>query len=374
MRILRSTALRSLVVVAVAALSLTGVANAGTPTTLKDPSRIASGSLGQLSMAVDSNGRIHIAASRANGNLVYITDRTGAWTEVVVAHGDTVGDVGFTWDQPSLALDENDRVTIAAVDSDWGVTGCDCTGGIFTFSDKGRARGTFPAKGTKRATAGSHSPSIKTVGGHLYLAYRRGATEPEEPAAIRFKTDATGRWTDTRVASFPYAPATISLRIGSDGKARIAFDAFGIQVATAATVAGGFTVQKVPGTTRNDAGAVLSLTSTDRPVVAWTRTWQAPNGARYASRATGTWITRRVSSHVGAVALTLDAADAPFLAVADPAGADAGLWTYAGPTFIEDHLYPERAASPQVRVSGAGIVSLAFVSPAAPKGLYLSQD
>ncbi len=85
-------------------------------------------------------------------------------------------------------------------------------------------------------------------------------------------------------------------------------------------------------------------------------------------------MTQPVTSHVGKVALSLDATNQPFLAVGDNNGADAGLWTYAGTTFIEDELYAERSYGPQVRVASSGIVSLAFVTPVAPKGLYLSQD
>lgn len=371
----RTTALRSLLGATVAMMSLTAVAAAALPTQLKEPSRIATGSLDQLSMAVDSTGKVHIAAARPNGNLVYFTDRTGSWTQRIVAKGDTVGETGATWDEPSLALDENDRVTIAAVKTDWGGTGCECTRGIFTFSDKGRARGTFPATGIRRVTAGSHSPSLKTANGHLYLAYRRGATVPEQLATIRFKTNATGSWTDTKVKSFAFWYSAPALRIGEDGRARVAFATpTGVFVGTAGTLSGGWSVEKVPGTTGHDAGVVLSLTTAGKPVVAWTHTSAAPNGVRYASKASGSWVTQSVSSHVGQVALSLDASNEPFLAVGDLYGSDAGLWTYSGASFIEDELYPDKAGSPEVRVASSGIVSLAFVTPVTPKGLYLTQD
>ncbi|MFN8619286.1 MAG: hypothetical protein U0869_00895 [Chloroflexota bacterium] len=375
MRTLRSTLARSLVVAAMASVALGSIAQAGTPTTLKDPGRIASGDLDQISMAVDSAGKVHIAALRPTGNLVYLTDRTGSWTERVVAHNHIPGGVGFIWQEPSLALDENDRVTIAAVKTDWGGTGCDCTAGIFSFSDKGRARGTFPSTGTKRVGSGTHAPSLKTANGHLYLAYRSGATNPEQPAKIRFKTNATGTWTDTVVKSFAYDPAAPALRIGDDGKARIAFDtATGIWFATAGSLSGAWSVEKVPSTSGRDAGVALSLASTGKPAIAWVRSGSATDGIRYATKPAATWTTQLVTGHVGQVALSLDASNRPFLAVADDAGADAGLWTYAGDTFIEDELYGPKAWSPQVRIAGSGIVSLAFVSPVAPKGLYLSQD
>lgn len=375
MRTLRATAVRSFLAATVAVAAVAATAFAGLPTQLKEPSRIAVGSFDEISMAVDGTGKVHLAATRPNGNLLYLTDRTGTWTSKLVAKGNVLSEQGHKWTEPSLALDENDRVTIAIVKTDWGGTGCDCTRGIFTYSDKGRARGTFPALGTRRVAGGSHAPSLKTANGHLYLAYRRGATVPEEPAAIRFKTNATGHWTDTKVKSFGYDYSTPALRIGDDGKARIAFATpSGIFVGTASTLSGGWSVEKVPGTNGHDDEVALSLTTTGKPVIAWTHTFQAPNGVRYASKASGSWVTQPVTSHVGKVALSLDATNQPFLAVGDNNGADAGLWTYAGATFIEDELYAERSYGPQVRVASSGIVSLAFVTPVAPKGLYLSQD
>ena len=104
-----------------ASLLIPATAGAAPPMPAGTSEQIAAGDWFDLSMAVDSTGAVHIAAVQAAlhaSRLVYLTDRSGAWVQRLVHRLDDAATDGATWSAPSLALDENDRVSIIAVGGD----------------------------------------------------------------------------------------------------------------------------------------------------------------------------------------------------------------------------------------------------------------
>ena len=226
------------------------------------PVRVGGGIYSALSEVVDSHRHVDIAASKL-GNVYFITDRSGSWTEsLVMRHLPNRG-----YREVAIALDANDRVYIAARRSS-----CDdCvpggSEGIFLITDKGRAPGTFASKPAMIAPSGAGEPSLKVNGGHVFLAYDSPCCMPGPDAAIYLRTNASGHWTQSRVARHGVSPV---LRIGSDGRPRVAFSRqLGITYAVAHSITGTFTLWNVPGTTHKDGDVALALDARDQPHLAW---------------------------------------------------------------------------------------------------------
>jgi hypothetical protein len=244
------------------------------PLVWTSPLRIAPGVYSDVSEVVDSTNHVNLAAA-GHGGVWYISDRGGSWTRSLVLR-----DLPHRrYDRVSIALDPHDRVYIAAERS-----ACDeCTpgssDGIFLVSDKGRARGTFPSDPMRIAPPRSGEPSLKVYGGHIFLADVRPCCQPGPLPRVYLRTNASGPWTKARVARHGDAPA---LRIGSDGRPRVAFDLpRAIGYAIAHSVTGSFTVTAVPGTSLGDNLVGLALDAHDRPHLVWLNeavTAQAPSG------------------------------------------------------------------------------------------------
>lgn len=113
------------------------------------------------------------------------------------------------------------------------------------------------------------------------------------------------------------AYSDVSLRIGSDGRARIAyFGEGGLRLAT--FTGSGFSTAAVrtssPGGDAYDSFPVLALGGGDRAHLVWTRREMAACGpgsgvgTYYATNASGTWRSERVTKDVGVTSLQVDTA------------------------------------------------------------------
>lgn len=232
------------------------------PAAWSSPTRVATGVYGFVSDVVDSTGHTIIAAT-GHGGLWYITDRSGLWKKTRI-----LTDLpNRSYREVSVALDPNDRVYIAVERSSCDDCAPGSSDGIFLVTDKGRTGGTFPSTPTKIAPAGSGEPSLKVSHGHPFLAMVKPCCMPGPLPPVFLRTNATGTWTQARVADHGDAPA---LRIGSDGRPRIAFTKpSGIAYAVAGSVTGSFSVSTVPGTAAFDNLVGLALDAHDRPQVVW---------------------------------------------------------------------------------------------------------
>lgn len=323
---------RMTLAVAASLVMVAGPAASAAPASSWTTARVATGSFLNVSMAVDSAGVTHLAVDGAAG-ITYLDDRGGMWhRKLVLANGDgappSVADSGHdhdSWGMPSLALDDHDRVYIAAV---YGALDAvpGASSGIWLVTDMGHPRGTF---GKPRKLAGKRAtePSLKVVGGHLALAYGSYGQMGPGHQPVWFGTDASGTWTRSQVALDGSAPA---LRMDGDGHARIAFDGRDvIRYARATTRTGGFVVSTVTGTKGRVGAPSLALDAAGRPHIAWSDSGHA----WYSAWSGSSWaapVAVDVGSYVFRMELSLDAGGRPHLAIATEdvihASRDASGW------------------------------------------------
>ena len=160
------------------------------PAGFSAPHMVVHGVFDWLSEVVDSTNHVHIAAT-GRGGLWYLTNRTGTWS----AHRILVSLHNKSYFDPSIALDDNDRVYIAVVRQSCDNCAPGGSDGIFFVSDKGRTRGTFPSSPSRIGPNHSGAPSLKVSSGHIYLVYEKICCLPGDPFKVILKTNATGPWT-----------------------------------------------------------------------------------------------------------------------------------------------------------------------------------
>ena len=243
------------------------------------PLRVVSGGFDAVSEVVDSTNHVHIAAT-GRGGVWYMTDRSGAWTRKKI-----LANTGsFSYVQPSIALDTNDRVFIAVLR----VPNAEGDLGIWYVTDKGRTRGTFATSPTRIAPAGNGMPSLKVSGGHLFLADVRGWCCVGD-GQVQLRTNVTGHWT---VATLGRGENP-SLRIGSDGHPRVTFgrgdESMGIYYSVASSASGGFTTKKIPGTNASDVMPLLALDTSNRAHIAWAHQGSSSTAFRYIWQVASGW-------------------------------------------------------------------------------------
>jgi hypothetical protein len=159
----------------------------------------------------------------------------------------------------------------------------------------------------------------------------------------------------------PGAFGPTSMRVGSDGRARIAYRAAaGLRYAV--FTGSGFTTSRIGGSTRRDWAPVLVLDSNDKAHVVWTRS-PAPggcvsgepnshDGTYYATNASGTWGSGRFTRALGSASLQLDNATGRVHVLVGGAGlryytrASGGAWSGI-------KLLASDAESPVLRLSPA---------------------
>jgi hypothetical protein len=282
-----------------------------TPAGFTTPLEVVTGHFEDLSEVVDTTNHLHIAATGRHG-LWYLTNRGGSWSRSRI-----LLDVpDKSWFEPSIALDANDRVHISVAQNSCDDCAPGGSTGIYYLTDKGRQRGTFPAAATRIAPAGSGEGTIKVANGHLFLSYVRTCCMPGPLPKVLLRTNATGSWTTRQVSLHGDQP---SLRIGSDGRLRIAFNkAGGIFYAVASSPAGAFTKEHVPGTDNRDDFARLALGAGNRPQLVWFHERLNGTDVRYAARGAGGWSAPSEIEHdtgFGATAFDLDTLGRPNVAI-----------------------------------------------------------
>jgi hypothetical protein len=310
---LLSSMTRRLVVAAALSLALiaAGIVPAAALTGWSGPTRIWDGGpYREATLGIDSRGRMH-AVARGTSGLWYLTNRSGSWRRVRLTTSPLDGVDRY----PSLALDDNDRVHVAFAQHTC-VSCREPEADVYYLTDRGRPAGTFPRGATWLAEG--DRPSLRVVNGRRYLAHEEWDWDwyGDWVRSVVFRTDATGGWTRATVTTEAGGP---SLRVGSDRRARIAFedDGGGIGYAVASTLRGGFSVDWLPTYDSRDIKPRLVLDTKDRPHIAWTRDRGAANGGGswYAWRTGGSWYGGRFTTTKWDVQLTTDSRNRPHLAV-----------------------------------------------------------
>lgn len=233
------------------------------PASWSAPTKALAGNFGEVSEVVDSQGHVHLAVTGKDG-IWYATDRTGSWTHRRVLANSSKYDYG----SPSIALDEHDRVHIAAER----FPNAEGDLGIWYVTDVGRARGTFSPSPIRIAPPGNGQPVLKASNGHLFLVDVKGWC-CIGGGTVQLRTNVTGTWTvsDIGMGGGP------SFRLGSDHRARVAYagDPGGIWYAVASSPSGHFTREKLPSAVTSpsdsaiDVGPILALNVANEPRIAW---------------------------------------------------------------------------------------------------------
>jgi hypothetical protein len=140
----------------------------------------------------------------------------------------------------------------------------------------------------------------------------------------------------------------VAMSVGSDGRAQIAYSggyggSNGIRYAV--FTGSGFTAKRVAGTTEYDADVVAALDGSDKGHIVWTRYEPAacgnsPVGTYYATNASGSWKTQRITKATGATSIQVDATTGQIHVLIGGAyytKASSGAWTrtvLASPSWV----------------------------------------
>jgi len=252
----------------VALLALLPAAAVAAPSAAPSPSSFGSaqfikaGDFSEIAEAVDSNGKIHLAASDEQ-DVWYLTNRTGTWTakRVFIHTGNNIS--GLLWALPTITLDSHDRVHMAATRLPAGGEG---GLGIFYSTDQGRPRGVFGAP-TQIGSNRLGEPQLKVYNGHLFLVAVKDWCCVGDGTVV-MRTDKTGSWTQATIGR----GQNPSFQMTANGFARVLYSrgdtATGLYYAVAGTHTGAFTTTHIPGTNGNDRNPLLALSGGDAQI-AW---------------------------------------------------------------------------------------------------------
>jgi len=319
-------------IAALLTLALAGPSLAATGWTV--PSAVSPRVYYELSAAVDQQGHVNAVAERGNA-IWYITNRTGSWTRARIFQASAGQAVG----SPSIAegTDGSTHIAFDYQQCTYDTCGLDWPyySQVRYTDDVGRTPGKFRPSTT--LDTGSGSPSIAVAGGRVYVAYQfytPSGTDIEFLQSDRpWSSWSFGVVTSTGAASTP------SLKVGSDGRAQIAFDDFGIPAYAEGNLDNtSFTWSDILAgpATGDEVNPRLALGPGDVPVVAWTQvSRRAADAGTWVSRLSrGTWHSTRATADSGlnALAFTEDGLARPVLAFDTPSGIEvvqqmSGLWS-----------------------------------------------
>jgi hypothetical protein len=349
------------------AVGAAGPAATSGPAGFSGPVKVANGrfgALGALAMVVDSTNAVDIAAT-GRGGLWFITDRGGSWTH----HRILADPHNKSWMQPSIAIDSHDHVYIALARQECNDCAPGGSDGVFLITDKGRAHGSFPAKAIKLAGFDTGDPSIKVFDGRIDVVYDETCScIPGDPTKIDMLTSTNAStWTKSVVTQHGFVP---QLRVGTDGRARVAFsELHGIGYAIAATNTGSFSSTKIPGTLDVDQDPLLALDGSNRPEIAYSHF--GPLQIRFDRRTATGWLPEEnVTELRRSFAFDLDTNGIPRVAQTESTGVH--LYTRSGGTWSGTAVDPAQdAKSVALRRAFNGKVDIAYMR--ASGGIWVTQ-
>lgn len=254
-----------------------------------------------VTAVIDAASRYHVAAECDGTIKYYVSINSGrTWKGQVLAHPAGRMDL-----DPQIGFD-GDKVYVA-----------------FTriIPDGGCGGGRGPSVGVyyrTRVVPGSTWSAAKRIGpgADVLESFQVAAgtihvTVTSGDDALPYYETLTGR----AFAQYLISNQTIggsSLRVGADGRARIVYAGQdGIRYAR--FTGSGFTTRTIPGTSEADLHPVLALDAGDKSHIAFTRNEPAtcgegPIGTWYASNASGTWTTQKISKVFGDTSIDVDGA------------------------------------------------------------------
>jgi hypothetical protein len=249
-------------------------------------------------IAIDSGGHPHVAMDCA-GWIGYAVERGGTWTSVL-------------FKAPPDRLDGDARI---AIDGNTVYLAFTSATPSCCFNTYYRSR-TLPdgawSAAKRLGRAGDRLHSFRAVGGVLH-ATAAAATDKEI-----YETYGAGVLKRYVIpGAMPSSPS--SLRIGSDGRARVAYEAANHTLRYGRFTGTGFAWSTLPHTGRLDVSPALVLDPQNHAHIAWehrtdfedptvTPEEHAADGTYYATNRSGAWVSRRITKSIGDVSLTVDRA------------------------------------------------------------------
>ncbi|MDP9481912.1 MAG: hypothetical protein M3P84_01670 [Chloroflexota bacterium] len=283
-----------------------------------------------LTAGIDAASRYHIAAE-CNGSIRYFTsEAAGRWKATVFAHPanreDLDPQIAFWGDVVYVGYSR-----IAPSDGCGSTRGRDL--GVY-FRSRSQPNGAWSVP-RRIGEPGDHLQSLRVDGATIH------ATVTSAEDGLAYYETLTGRTYKRYPLPKVFGPT--SLRIGNDGRARIAYSTAG-GVGFAVFNGSGFSRARIPGSAEDDQAPSLVLDGGDKAHVLWTRRPPAggcvtrePNpddGTYYATNASGKWKTQRIAKDTSDATLQVDAETGrPHVLISRRSGlwyfttASAGKWT-----------------------------------------------
>jgi len=261
------------------------------------------GDCNDVTATVDDAGRFHVVAQCGSGIRYADMNADGSWTSVDLDHP-----IGHTDLNPQVAVDGN-RLYVAYTQSGPGGCGGGPEVGVFY-----RWR-TLPSGAWSGAV--QLGPSSDALQSFRVAAGAIHATVTDERTGRIYYE----RWDGTREQRYLLSGAILgtSLRVGSDGRARIAYQSL-TALRYAVFTGSGFSTSSIPGTSIRDQNPQLVLDASNAAHIVWSHESlpgcvagppDSANGTYYATNAGGTWTPagqRRITTALGATSLVVDVA------------------------------------------------------------------
>lgn len=228
---------------------------------------VGAGDFDDFDMAVDATGGVHIAAAIGIGagdrrGLVYLTNRSGGWTEEQVTTAPP-GQDDLEFDgEPDIAVDADGTVWIAFTRYDCG--GCTPTisDGVYVMNNAG---GTWSQPEEIAATQ-AYGPSLDVRAGVAHLAYSSGQMPEGSSYPAYYATNESGTWVSSQ---FVTGARLAQLALSQGGVAQVAYiTATGVSLNSFPS-ADAFLTSQVPGPGENADGLVHFVDPAGRTHILW---------------------------------------------------------------------------------------------------------
>ena len=253
-----------------------------------------------VTAGIDAASGYHMAAECAGSIRYYFSNDGGrSWTSRIFLHAANREEI-----DPRIAFQGNVvYVAFTRIIPDGGCSGTrGATVGVF-FRSRTLPSGAWSAS-TQIGSAGDALGSFQVDRGILHATV---TGKDQLPYYLRVDGSTTHRYLISPL--FFQAPA---LRVGSDGRARIAYASGQDGIRYGVFNGSAFASSKIAGSTEGDDEPVLALDAGNHAHVVWTRYEPAacgriPVGTFYATNAGGTWKTTRITKEWGDTSVQVDA-------------------------------------------------------------------
>jgi hypothetical protein len=255
-----------------------------------------------LSAGIDTGSRYHVAAE-CGGSIVYsVSNRDGSWSSKVLAHPANRMDL-----DPQIAF--NGQVVYVAftrIDPDGACGGLGVDVGVYYRQT--RPDGSWTDEKRIGAVADGLD-SFRVAGGIIHAIVLGAGAEP-----VMYYEIVDGASTHRYPISHGFGK--MSLRVGTDGRARIAYYSPPGGLRYAIFTGSGLSTSAIGGTREDDQLPALVLDQRNHAHLLWSRmpglggcagTEPTPeDGTYYATNASGTWVSGRITTNLGTTSLQVD--------------------------------------------------------------------